>query len=174
MLRGRRAKYTRVGFLMRTQSDPSVEHGIDVEIMTVELALQPDRSAHTHAANQASNPIAQNVGALQCLFHETRVTGPRVNLPYRRPFRAFDAVRAIPFGIFRNHNAALVRCDRPRATEPAFVLKHIGPKGGLIRIVPLLNAYRIDGKIERFARRRRAEVPQTHAVVTVDRLGPIR
>src|SRR5712675_713855 len=61
------------------------------------------------------------------------------------------------------------------ATDPAFVLKHIGPKGGLIRIVPLLNAYRIDGKIESFARRRRlvAEVPQTQAVVTVDRLDDI-
>src|SRR5260370_35509721 len=106
MLRGRRAKYTRVGFLTRTQSDPSVEHGIDVEIMTVELPLQADRSAHTHPANQASNPITQNVGALQRLFHETRVTGPPVNTPDLRPFRSFNAVRAIPFGIFRNHNAA--------------------------------------------------------------------
>src|SRR5207237_2620683 len=79
------------------------------------------------------------------------------------------------FGHCRPHDAPPTRCARPRATDPAFVLRHIGTKGGLIRIVPLLNAYRIDGKIERFARRRRvvAEVPQTQTVVAIDRLDDV-
>src|ERR1700687_2618655 len=140
--------------------------------MTVELSFQAHRPADANAADQPSNPVAQNVGAVECVFYEARVAGPRENLAYCRPIRALDAVRAIPFGIFRNHYAALVRRDRPRAADPAFLSKHIGTKRGLIRIAPLLKAYRIDGKIERFAGGGRvvAEVPQAQTVVAIDRL----
>jgi hypothetical protein len=61
MLRGGRAKYPRVGLLMHAQGDSGLEHGIDIEVMTVELPLQPDRAADAHAADQPPNAIAQNV-----------------------------------------------------------------------------------------------------------------
>src|SRR6202022_313338 len=159
----------------QTQRDSRINHGIDVEIMTVELSLQPDHSADAYATDQPSDPIAQNVGVVEGLFHKAGITGPRRNLTYRRPLRAFDTMRAVPLGVFRNHNTALVRRNRPRATDPALVLKHIGMQGGLIRVVPLFNARRIYGKIERSARGGRviAEVPQSQTVVTIDRLDDI-
>jgi hypothetical protein len=116
--------------------------------MTVELPLQADGSADAHATDQPSNSIAQDVGAIEGFFNQARITGPRGDLTYSSPFRAFNAVRAIPFGIFRNHHAALVRRDRPCAAELAFVLEYIRLQGTLIRITALLNTYRIDGKIE--------------------------
>src|ERR1700730_2426418 len=122
MLRTCRAEYPRVGLLTHPQGDSGLEHGIDIEVMTVELPLQPDGSADAPAANQPPDPVAQNVGALERLFHEARIAGPRENLAYRGPFRAFDAVRAIPFRIFRHNNAARGRRGGPRPAELAVVL----------------------------------------------------
>src|ERR1700704_817357 len=103
------------------------------EVVTVELSFQPDGSADAHAADQPSNSIAQNVGAIEGFFNQAWIAGPREDLTYGGPFRTFNAVRAIPFGIFRNHNAALVRRDRPRAADLAFVLKYIRIQEPLIR-----------------------------------------
>src|SRR6266576_5843897 len=70
---GRGAKYPRVGFPAHPQCD------VDIEVMAVELSLQPDRSPDAHAADQPSYPVAQNVGALERLFHKTWIAGPRGN-----------------------------------------------------------------------------------------------
>src|SRR3979411_1025621 len=139
MLRTCRAEYPRVGLLTHPQCDSGLQHGIDIEVMTVELPLQPDGSAHAHPENHPPDPVAQNVGAFERLFHDARIAGPCENLAYRGPFRAFDAVRAIPFRIFRNHNAALVRRDGPRPAKLAFVINYIRMEGGLIRLVAVLN-----------------------------------
>src|SRR3979411_2947061 len=140
--------------------------------MTVELPLQPDGSADAHAANQPPDPVAQNVGAFERLFHDARIAGPCENLAYRGPFRAFDTVRAIPFGIFRNHNAALVWRDRPRAANFTVVLEYLRMEGALIKIVALLKVSGIDGEIDRFAGGGRvfAKIPQAQTVVAIDGL----
>src|SRR5882672_7350917 len=160
---------------MHPQCDPCVEHSIDVEVVTVELSLQPDGAADAHAADQPSNSIAQDVGAIEGFLNQAWIAGPHGDLAYGGPFRTFNAVRAIPFGIFRNHNAALVRRDRPRAADLAFVLEYIRMQGTLIRIVAPLNTYRIDGKIEGIAGGGRvvAEVPQAQTVVAIDRLDHV-
>src|SRR5216683_279626 len=157
------------------QRDSRLQHRIDIEIVTVELPLQPDGSADAHAANQPPDPVAQNVGALERLFHDAWIAGPRQNLAYRGPFRAFDAVRAIPFRIFRNHNAALVRRDGPRPADFAFVLNYVRMYRGLIRIVALLKARRVDGKIEGFAGGGcvLAKIPQAQTVVAIDRFDDV-
>src|SRR5439155_16958811 len=137
---GRGAKYPRVGFPAHPQCDAGVEHGVDIEVMAVELSLQPDRSPDAHAADQPSYPVAQNVGALERLFHKTWIAGPRGNLAHRGPFRALNPMRAVPFGIFCDHEATLVRRDGPGAADLAFVSMLVGPERGLIRIIARLNA----------------------------------
>src|SRR5712671_8084548 len=62
---------------MHAQRDPCVEHGIDVEVVTVELSLQPDGAADAHAADQPSNSIAEDVGAIEGFFNEAWIAGPR-------------------------------------------------------------------------------------------------
>src|SRR3984893_8770742 len=175
MLRTCRAEYPRVGLLTHPQRDSGLQHGIDIEVMTVELPFQPDGSADADPANQPPYPIARTVGALKRLLHDALIAGVCENLAYRGPFRAFDAVRAIPFRIFRNHNAALVRRDGPCPAKLAVVLNDIRMEGGLSRIVALLNARRVDGKIEGLTGGGRvlAKIPQAETVVAIDRLDDV-
>ena len=142
--------------------------------MAVELALQADRASDADAAHQPADPVAQDVGAVERLFHQARVAGPGGDLAHRRPFRPLDAVRAIPFRIFRDHDAALIRRHRPRATGAALILELIVAPI-LIRLLLLLQAYRIDRKLERFAGGGGvfAEIPQPETVVAIERLDDI-
>src|ERR1700733_11762736 len=148
MLRGRGAENPRIGLLTHPQRDPGFEHGIDIKIVTIKLSFQPDRAADPHAADQPPNSVAQNICAAKRFLDQARIAGPRGDLAYRGPLRSLDAVRTIPFGISSNHDATLVRRDRARATDLAVILQHIGTERGLIRIVPLLDARRVNGEIE--------------------------
>src|SRR5258708_12992665 len=95
--------------------------------MAVELPFQPDGPADAHAADQPPDPVAQNIRALQRFFDAARITRLCKNLADRRPFRPLDAMRAIPFRIFCNHDPALIRRDRPRAAHPTSVLLPTAP-----------------------------------------------
>ena len=175
MLGGRGPEYPRVRFLAHPQRDARLEHGVDVEVVTVELPLQADGPTDPHAADQPPDPVAQDVRAVERRFHQAGVAGSSRNLTDRGPFRALDAVGAIPFRIFRDHDAALVRRRGPGATEAAFVLLKIGTMQVLVRLVALLEASRIDGKIEHFRRRGRvvAKIPQPETVIAIERLDDV-
>ena len=56
MLRAGRAKDAWIGLLAHAQRDAGIEHGVDVEVVAVELALEPDGSADANAADQPAEP----------------------------------------------------------------------------------------------------------------------
>src|SRR4029077_20551445 len=65
--------------------------------------------------------------------------------------------------------------DRTGAADPAFVFAHVGMQGGSIGVVPMLDARRIDSKVEGLARGGcvLAEVPQAEAVIAINRLDDV-
>ena len=98
------------------QRDARLQHGIDVEIVAVQLTLQPDGAPNVDAANQLLDPIAQHLRTLERILDQAGITLARRHFAHAGPFRTFDTLCAIPFRIGRDHVSAPIRGDGPGAT----------------------------------------------------------
>ncbi len=175
MLRACGAEDTRIRLLPHPQRDAGVEHRVEIEVMAVELAFEPDHAANAHAAHQPPDPISQHVGGIQRLFDHAWISRSRGDFAYGGPFRSFDVVRTIPFRIFRDDQAALIRRGRPGATDRAVILLRVGWLRRLIGLLALLDARSLDGEVERLGRGGGvlAEIPQAETVIAIDGLDDI-
>jgi hypothetical protein len=143
--------------------------------VSLTLPVEADLATNPHAADQPADAVAQNIRTVERFLDQSRLGEPGCNLADCSPFGTFDAVRVVPFGVFCDHDAALVGRDGARTSE---LFKFFLQLAAGVLVITSLSPLDLDGlhrQFHHFARRWSvlAEIPEAETIVAINGLDDI-